>query len=678
MIEPQPTTPSAYSLLGRATLALLIGLAWTVTSLTVDWESWRLYEHESVPEASPAPVSTGGWQPQARPYTIVVRGAWHLVDPSKFDAIASRFVSRHVKSAWLQFKQDETDEYLGGEVFYPSSLAPVIPGFEDDRIRKMVTALTSRGIQVFAWQPIFHDPAAAAAHPDWRSVFIDQAGKCEPQDKFLCPGNEQAVAYEAGIAREILKNYPEVSGLYLDFIRYDHDFSCGCPRCLDRVAKQSGESSNVSGTDIRRAAQQESPLWDLWIEDRATQLCQAVETIRDRVEEVRPNCWIGACVLPFSMAGYKVNTYSGQDLERLAAEGIDDLVVMSYWDDWEKSPQWVAEGLRRAGRLVDGECQLTCILDGDMGVRRTRLTLQPLYDFPGPIAFFNYLEWDDARFNVLDRALDRLQEEGNLRTPDQLDLVIRIDTEPDSTGSYDAVNPQMIRTLLDLFATLQIRATFVTCGKLAELQTDVLLEAQAAGHEIACHAYDHEQLDSLSPDDERRVIDLAIQSMRQKGLTISGFAAPRNSISDAGLDRVMEWGLEYEGSQAYDPLISVMDPSYSMHSNSKARVIRIPFIIPNDWDGRQELRMTASQMLEAWKSRLVRVLEQGESVFVLDIHQWSITRPDDLRALRSFIEFASRSHRIRFRTLREAAQDAKTLLDHEEFAIPAVVKEPQQ
>ena len=218
--------------------------------------------------------------------------------------------------------------------------------------------------------------------------------------------------------------------------------------------------------------------------------------------------------------------------------------------------------------------------------------------------------------------------------PDHVSVVIRIDTEPDYQPSYDAVNPGMIETLLRLLAEEQVKATFITVGKLAELQTDVLRRAVSEGHEIGSHAYDHEQIDALEIDQQIAVVDRGLATLRDLKFQVYGFGAPRNSITSASRDRLMAWNLEYDGSAAYDPLQSLLDVHYEGHSEGKpVRILVIPFIMPNDWDARYVAGMSATSMLEAWKQRLDRVIEIGEPVFVLDIHQWSASQPDNLAAL---------------------------------------------
>jgi hypothetical protein len=69
-----------------------------------------------------------------------------------------------VDRAWVQVKQDETDEVAAGTVFNPSDIAPVAPGHRDGRLGAFIERLAARGIEPRAWMPVLHDAQAAAAH----------------------------------------------------------------------------------------------------------------------------------------------------------------------------------------------------------------------------------------------------------------------------------------------------------------------------------------------------------------------------------------------------------------------------------------------------------------------------------------------------------------------------------
>jgi hypothetical protein len=249
---------------------------------------------------------------------------------------------------------------------------------------------------VCAWAPCLQDVAAWEAHPEWRAKMVDDGGHAVEQSGWLCPTSEEAVQYETAIAQEIVRNYPKLSAIFTDFIRLDSDLSCACDRCLKRVSDKHG--APVTALDLKAEHDQPGRLWRQWTNLRARAICDVVDALRDGIEEARPDFWFGACVLPFSAADYSFNTQSGQDYYEMARVGLDELVIMGYWDDWEKSPAWLAAGLDSAHELVKGECELSCLLDGDMAVRRTWLTLDAIRGAPvDRLRYFKYHEWRARR-----------------------------------------------------------------------------------------------------------------------------------------------------------------------------------------------------------------------------------------------------------------------------------------
>jgi peptidoglycan/xylan/chitin deacetylase (PgdA/CDA1 family) len=606
---------------------------------------------------------------------IVVRTPIHLEGANAISSLVGRFAKKGVQRVWVQVKQDESDEYVAGSAFYPSGIAPVALGFDDNRLGLFIDTLAQKGIEPMAWMPVLHDRAAADAHPDWRSLSITEDGKTEVQEGWLCPNHQEAAQYQAAIASEVVSRYPALRGLYLDFIRYDDDFACVCPKCLAEVEKRCGWRERMQRPlepqDIRRAAAASDWLWKAWINMRAEKIVTVINTIRDAIDEVRPDFHMAAFVLPFTSERYEFNTQSGQDLARMARAGLDEIVLMGYWDDWDLSPWWVNRALGTAGELLGEEAELSFVLDGDMSVRRTRLTLEALGPLAAGAGWFHYGNWSEKEFNRLRLAVEGYRKEGSMPRPDHVSVVIRVDTEPDYQPSYEAVHPAMIETLLALFAEEHVKATFITVGKLAEKQTEILHRAVREGHEIGSHAYDHEQIDSLDNDQQAAVVDKGLSTLRDLGFEVHGFGAPRNSISDVSRDRLMAWNLEYDGSEAYDPLKSFLDIHYAEHSaGAAARILVIPFIMPNDWDARALEEMSAEAMLEAWKERLDRVIEIGEPVFVLDVHQWSASQPENLAALRDFIRYVNGRSGCKIVTLREAARHARAVLDRYEPHLP--------
>ena len=166
-------------------------------------------------------------------------------------------------------------------------------------------------------------------------------------------------------------------------------------------------------------------------------------------------------------------------------------------------------------------------------------------------------------------------------------------------------------------------------------------------------------------------MDKALGAFSRLNIPVYGFGAPRNSLTENAADRLIEWNLEYDGSVAYDPMTSFLDAAYQYYDGDvPARIISIPYISPNDYDARFEMKLTARQMAEAWKARLDRVLQTGEPSFVLDLHQWIACRDDNLAAVRDFIRYAKSKPKCRLVTFREAARRVRSLLDTCEIPCP--------
>ena len=625
----------------------------------------------AAPGAPAAPGRAGTVAPEG--LGLVVRTPPHLRGAADVEPLVERFAARGVNRAWVQVKQDETDEFPAGTLFHPSRLAPAAAGSGDGRLRAFTDALAGRGIAPMAWMPVLHDARAAAAHPGWRARNIAEDGRLVTQRDWLCPFHPGVARYQAALAADTVRRLPSIEGLYLDFIRYDDDYSCVTPGGLAELERRTGWRARtgraLTPLDIRRAGATQGRLWTAWTALRAERIVDTINVIRDAVDAVRPDLHMGAFVLPFSSTDYDFNTQAGQDLEKMAQAGLDEIVLMGYWDDWDKSPAWLRESLDGAEALVDGEAELSVVLDGDMGVRRTRLTLEAIGPWAARAGWFNYGAWTEREFDRLDRAIDG-HRDGPMPPPGHVSVVVRVDTEPDYRPSYATVHPWMIDALVEMFGEEDVSATFVTVGKLAERQPAAVARAAAAGHEIASHSYDHEQLDALPVDAQMESVDGGLAALGRLGHTVRGFGAPRNSITDEARDRLIDWNLEYDGSAAYDPLRGLLDVHFAAHSQRPdERILVLPFVIPNDWDARWVGDMSAEEMLSAWTRRLDAVVASGEPVFVLDVHQWAISDPENLEVLRSFIRYAKGCAQCRVETLREAARNARSVLDR--YELPA-------
>ena len=116
--------------------------------------------------------------------------------------------------------------------------------------------------------------------------------------------------------------------------------------------------------------------------------------------------------------------------------------------------------------------------------------------------------------------------------------------EPDAKGRIDAeesarreYGPRVgIWRILRLLDKYQIKATFVTCGALAERYPDTVKAIHTAGHDVAGHGYHHEKAWKLTQDEEletmRKTVDVltGLTGKQIDGLEVL-FPEPRHSRS---------------------------------------------------------------------------------------------------------------------------------------------------
>ncbi len=108
------------------------------------------------------------------------------------------------------------------------------------------------------------------------------------------------------------------------------------------------------------------------------------------------------------------------------------------------------------------------------------------------------------------------------------------------------------RRLLELFARHEARGTFFTLGWVAERHPALVREIAAAGHEVACHGYEHRLIYQQTPDEFRRDLVRAKKILEDiTGNFVEGYRAPSYSITAQSLwalDILIEEGFRYDSS----------------------------------------------------------------------------------------------------------------------------------
>ena len=122
----------------------------------------------------------------------------------------------------------------------------------------------------------------------------------------------------------------------------------------------------------------------------------------------------------------------------------------------------------------------------------------------------------------------------------------------DSWNRYPSRIEQNTARVLDLFAELNIKATFFILGWVADRFPRLVQRIISEGHEPACHSYWHRLVYSMTPAQFRTDTLRAKKAIEQAaGQPIHGYRAPSFSITPRSawaLDILRELGILYDSS----------------------------------------------------------------------------------------------------------------------------------
>ncbi len=113
-----------------------------------------------------------------------------------------------------------------------------------------------------------------------------------------------------------------------------------------------------------------------------------------------------------------------------------------------------------------------------------------------------------------------------------------------SVGEHPTVT-QALPSLLEMLGEHELVATFFVEGLNAELYPDALKTIAARGHEVAYHAWRHEQWGDLSAGEQATNLARGIEAFGKLSLEIAGMRPPGGQLGRGGLDVLREAGLRY-------------------------------------------------------------------------------------------------------------------------------------
>jgi peptidoglycan/xylan/chitin deacetylase (PgdA/CDA1 family) len=104
---------------------------------------------------------------------------------------------------------------------------------------------------------------------------------------------------------------------------------------------------------------------------------------------------------------------------------------------------------------------------------------------------------------------------------------------------------EVVPALLDRLAERELAATFFVEGLNAELYPELLREISARGHEVAYHAWRHEQWDGMSSAGQSENLARGVAAFERIGIEISGLRPPGGRLGPGGTAVLREAGLRY-------------------------------------------------------------------------------------------------------------------------------------
>ncbi len=144
--------------------------------------------------------------------------------------------------------------------------------------------------------------------------------------------------------------------------------------------------------------------------------------------------------------------------------------------------------------------------------------------------------WPGGARGALNLTFDNLGEAAEL----ELGAI-----EPGAELGQHPTATEVLPQLLKRLAKHRIAATFFVEGLNAELYPGLLREIDARGHEVAFHAWRHEQWAELTTAEQAANLARGIAAFERLGLKIAGLRPPGGQLGPGGVEVLREAGLSY-------------------------------------------------------------------------------------------------------------------------------------
>jgi peptidoglycan/xylan/chitin deacetylase (PgdA/CDA1 family) len=243
-----------------------------------------------------------------------------------------------------------------------------------------------------------------------------------------------------------------------------------------------------------------------------------------------------------------------------------------------------------------------------------------------------------------------------------------------SRGEFGVVGAARI---LELLRRLDIPATWFIPGHTIETYPDAVRAVVEHGHEVGHHNYCHENPRSLSPEQERAVLERGMECIRTvTGKAPAGFRSPAWDLTSKTVGFLRELGFLYDSSlmgNDFEPYYCrvgdevVTDGPFRF--GEKVPLVELPVDWSMDdwpyfglnWNAHHIGLRTPDEVYKIWSAEFDFACGPGAgNVFTLTMHPQIIGRGHRLLMLERLIEYMKGHEGVRFRTMADVAAEWKT------------------
>ena len=183
----------------------------------------------------------------------------------------------------------------GGSAIYASDVLPRHAKFEQygDQVEQAIKAGKKYGIEVHAWQVCYRLTGSPKEFVEkMKAEGRTQVSSSGEVGDWLCPSHPKNIDLETETFCELVRKYPDLTGIHFDYIRYPGSDNCFCPGCKERFIKDTGCQVENFPKDVRGSGKFQ-PQYEQW---RCDQITKLVARVHRETKQIRQNIKISAAV----------------------------------------------------------------------------------------------------------------------------------------------------------------------------------------------------------------------------------------------------------------------------------------------------------------------------------------------------------------------------------------------